>query len=77
MCLILYAVFNESSFQTGLVKNGLLLLLGLGECNISEIILGFGFRLIFGFFQLLSAFSFTLFNDFTWLWPFVRPVTRL
>ncbi|XP_017133556.1 uncharacterized protein LOC108150103 [Drosophila elegans] len=29
MCLILYAVFNESSFQLGLIKNGLLLMLGL------------------------------------------------
>ncbi|XP_070070438.1 uncharacterized protein [Drosophila takahashii] len=31
MCLILYAVFSESSFQMGLVKNGLLLMLGLGH----------------------------------------------
>ncbi|KAH8345822.1 hypothetical protein KR067_006760 [Drosophila pandora] len=29
MCLILYAIFNESSFQTGLLKNCLLLTAGL------------------------------------------------
>jgi len=39
MCLVLYAVFNESSFQMGLVKNGLLLMVGLSECNIRSITL--------------------------------------
>ncbi|XP_016933052.3 uncharacterized protein [Drosophila suzukii] len=48
MCLILYAVFNESSFQTGLVKNGLLLLLGLVvECIFLYIVQRFYVTLAF------------------------------
>ncbi|XP_017080319.1 uncharacterized protein LOC108114075 [Drosophila eugracilis] len=48
MCLILYAVFNESTFQTGLVKNGLLLLLGLiVECIFLYIVQRFYVTLAF------------------------------
>ncbi|KAI8040660.1 hypothetical protein M5D96_006603 [Drosophila gunungcola] len=40
MGLILYAVFNESSFQMGLIKNGLLLMLGL-QCIFLYIVYRF------------------------------------
>ncbi|XP_017014523.2 uncharacterized protein [Drosophila takahashii] len=48
MCLILYAVFSESSFQMGLVKNGLLLMLGLVvECIFLYIVQRFYVTLAF------------------------------
>ncbi|XP_001972286.2 uncharacterized protein LOC6546342 [Drosophila erecta] len=48
MCLVLYAVFNESSFQMGLVKNGLLLMLGLVvECIFLYIVQRFYVTLAF------------------------------
>ncbi|XP_016988999.1 uncharacterized protein LOC108051401 [Drosophila rhopaloa] len=48
MFLILYAVFTESSFQIGLVKNGLLLMLGLCiECSFLYIVYRFYVTLAF------------------------------
>ncbi|XP_017043550.1 uncharacterized protein LOC108089713 [Drosophila ficusphila] len=48
MCLILYAVFTESTFQAGLIKNGLLLLLGLiVECIFLYIVYRFNVTLAF------------------------------
>ncbi|XP_039485172.1 uncharacterized protein LOC120447708 [Drosophila santomea] len=48
MCLVLYAVFNESTFQMGVVKNGLLLMLGLlVECAFLYIVQRFYVTLAF------------------------------
>ncbi|KMY98851.1 uncharacterized protein LOC6737556 [Drosophila simulans] len=48
MCLVLYAVFNESTFQMGLIKNGLLLMVGLiVECIFLYIVQRFYVTLAF------------------------------